>query len=155
MRLLARPWLRAGFIAVIAAFCAYGLVAEWPQTHAALAEMNWFTVASAGLAALAGSGCMLFAWRTLLADLGSQLTVRAATRVISVSQLGKYLPGAVWAFAAQLELAKDYEVPRRRCATTVVTSLTESSPRASKTRCRKAVPISSPVFSSIHRRTKK
>ena len=123
-RLLARPWLRAGFIAVIAAFCAYGLVTEWPQTHAALAHMNWFSVASAGLAALAGSGCMLLAWRTLLADLGSPLTVKAATRVISISQLGKYLPGAVWAFAAQLELAKDYQVPRRRCATTVVTSLT-------------------------------
>jgi uncharacterized membrane protein YbhN (UPF0104 family) len=123
-RLLARPWLRAGFIAVIAAFCAYGLVTQWPATHAALANMNWFTVGTAGIAALAGSGCMLLAWRVLLADLGSQLTVKAATRVMSVSQLGKYLPGAVWAFAAQLELAGDYQVPRRRCATTVVTSVT-------------------------------
>jgi uncharacterized membrane protein YbhN (UPF0104 family) len=123
-RLLARPWVRAGFIAVIVAFCSYGLVTQWPQTHAALARMNWFTVGTAGLAALAGSGCMLMAWRTLLADLGSQLTVKAATRVMSVSQLGKYLPGAVWAFAAQLELAQDYKVPRRRCATTVVTSVT-------------------------------
>jgi uncharacterized membrane protein YbhN (UPF0104 family) len=123
-RLLARPWVRAGFIAVIVAFCSYGLVTQWSQTHAALARMNWFTVATAGLAALAGSGCMLMAWRTLLADLGSQLTVKAATRVMSVSQLGKYLPGAVWAFAAQLELAQDYKVPRRRCATTVVTSVT-------------------------------
>jgi uncharacterized membrane protein YbhN (UPF0104 family) len=122
-RLLARPWLRAGFIAVIVAFCTYGLITQWPETHAALARMDWLTVASAGAAALAGSGCMLMAWRTLLADLGSQLTVKAATRVISVSQLGKYVPGAVWAFAAQLELANDYEVPRRRCATTVVTSL--------------------------------
>jgi uncharacterized membrane protein YbhN (UPF0104 family) len=123
-RLLARPWLRAGFIAVIAAVCAYGLVTQWPQTHAALARMDWLTVAGAGHCEPVGSGCMLLAWRTLLADLGSQLTVKAATRVISVSQLGKYLPGAVWAFAAQLELAKDYAVPRRRCATTVVTSLT-------------------------------
>jgi uncharacterized membrane protein YbhN (UPF0104 family) len=122
-RLRVSPWLRAGFLAVFAAFCGYGLVTEWPQAHAALTRMNWPPVAVAGVAAVAGSGCMLMAWRTLLADLGSQLTVKAATRVISVSQLGKYLPGAVWAFAAQLELARDYEVPRRRCATTVVTSL--------------------------------
>jgi hypothetical protein len=86
-------------------------------------RMVWYPVLGAGLAAVAGSGCMLLAWRTLLADLGSPLTMRAATRVISVSQLGKYLPGAVWAFAAQVELARDYAVPRRRCATTVVTSL--------------------------------
>src|SRR5262249_6639315 len=78
----------------------------------------------AGIMAAAGSGCMLMAWRTLLADLGSALPVKAATRVMSVSQLGKYLPGAVWAFAAQVELARDYEVPKRRCATRVVTSRT-------------------------------
>jgi hypothetical protein len=34
-----------------------------------------------------------------------------------VGQLGKYVPGAVWAVAAQVELARDYGVPRRRSAT--------------------------------------
>jgi hypothetical protein len=122
-RLWAHPWLRVGFVIVVAACCAYGLMAEWPQVHAALAGMNWLPVVGAGLAAVAGSGCMLLAWRALLADLGSPLTKRAATRVMSVAQLGKYLPGAVWAFAAQVELARDFEVPRRRCATTIVTSV--------------------------------
>jgi hypothetical protein len=122
-RLRVSPWLRAGVLAVFAVGCCYGLVSQWPETHAALSQLNWLPVAGAGLAALAGSGCMLLAWRTLLADLGSPLTVTAATRVISVSALGKYLPGAVWAFAAQLELARDYEVPRRRCATTLITSV--------------------------------
>jgi len=108
---------------VVVAFCIYGLVTEWPQAEAAIDRLDWYPVVGAGLAAVAGSGCMLLAWRTLLADLGSTLPMRAATRVMSVSQLGKYLPGAVWAFAAQLELASDYHVPRRRCATTLVTSL--------------------------------
>jgi hypothetical protein len=106
---------------LVAGFCVYGLVAEWPQAHAAMARLRWYPVAGAGLAAVAGSGCMLLAWRTLLADLGSPLTKRAATQVISISQLGKYVPGGVWAFAAQVELASKHEVPRRRCATTVVT----------------------------------
>jgi hypothetical protein len=122
-RLRVSPWLRCGFIAVVVAFCAYGLVVEWPQASTAMGRLEWGPVIGAGLAAVAGSGCMLLAWRTLLADLGSPLGKRAAARVIAVSQLGKYLPGAVWAFAAQVELASDYEVPRRRCATTVVTSL--------------------------------
>jgi hypothetical protein len=122
-RLRTSPWLRAGFVAVVAAFCIYGLVAEWPDAEAAIDGLDWYPVVGAGLAAVAGSGCMLLAWRTLLADLGSPLPMRAATRVMSVSQLGKYLPGAVWAVAAQLELASDYQVPRRRCAATLVTSL--------------------------------
>jgi hypothetical protein len=122
-RLRQSPWLRVGFVAVVAAFCAYGLVAEWPEAHAAMSRLVWYPVVGAGLAAVAGSGCMLLAWRTLLADLGSPLPMGAATRVMSVSQLGKYLPGAVWAFAAQVELASDYQVPKRRCATTIVTSV--------------------------------
>ncbi|HEU5419733.1 MAG TPA: YbhN family protein [Streptosporangiaceae bacterium] len=122
-RLLANPWLRLGFVVLVAGACTYGLVAEWSQAHAALAGMSWYPVIMAGLAAVVGSGCMLLAWRALLADLGSPLSKRAAARVMSVAQLGKYLPGAVWAFAAQVELAGDYEVPRRRCATTVITSV--------------------------------
>jgi hypothetical protein len=122
-RLRSNPWLRVGFVVLVAGACTYGIVAEWPQTHAALARMNWYPVIMAGAAAVAGSGCMLLAWRALLADLGSPLSKRAATRIMSVAQLGKYLPGAVWAFAAQVELARDHEVPRRRCATTVITSV--------------------------------
>jgi uncharacterized membrane protein YbhN (UPF0104 family) len=37
--------------------------------------------------------------------------------VMFIGQLGKYVPGAVWAVAAQVELARDYDVPRRRSAT--------------------------------------
>ena len=60
---------------------------------------------------------MMLAWRALLADLGSPLPLPAAIRVMFVGQLGKYVPGAVWAVAAQVELARDYDVPRRRSAT--------------------------------------
>jgi len=60
---------------------------------------------------------MLMAWRALLAGLGSPLPLPAAIRVMFVGQLGKYVPGAVWALAAQVELARDYDVPRRRSTT--------------------------------------
>jgi hypothetical protein len=63
---------------------------------------------------IAGLGCMLLAWRALLAGLGSPLPLPAAIRVMFIGQLGKYVPGAVWALAAQVELARDYDVPRRR-----------------------------------------
>jgi glycosyltransferase 2 family protein len=43
--------------------------------------------------------------------------------VMFVGQLGKYVPGAVWAVAAQVELARDYSVPRRRSATASLVSM--------------------------------
>jgi uncharacterized membrane protein YbhN (UPF0104 family) len=66
---------------------------------------------------------MMMAWRALLADLGSPLPVPAAARITFVGQLGKYVPGAVWSFAAHVELAYDRQVPRLRGAASVVMAL--------------------------------
>ncbi len=111
------PWLRAGLLAVAVGLAVYGLASQWTQVHAALGKLAGYDVAGAALAVIAGLGCMLLAWRALLSDLGSPLPLPAAIRVMFVGQLGKYVPGAVWALAAQVELARDYDVPRRRSAT--------------------------------------
>jgi glycosyltransferase 2 family protein len=108
------PWLRAGLLAVAAGLAVYGLASQWDQVHAALARLAWYDVAGAAACVIAGLGCMLLAWRALLAGLGSALPLPAAIRVMFIGQLGKYVPGAVWALAAQVELARDYDVPRRR-----------------------------------------
>ena len=115
MRDLTRnPWLRAGLLAVAAGLAVYGLASQWDEVHAALAKLAWYDVAGAVACVIAGLGCMLLAWRALLAGLGSPLPLSAATRVMFIGQLGKYVPGAVWALAAQVELARDHDVPRRR-----------------------------------------
>ena len=117
------PWLRAALLAGAAGLAVYGLVSQWPQVHAALGQLDGWDVAGAVVSAIAGLGCMMLAWRALLADLGSPLPLPAAIRVMFVGQLGKYVPGAVWAVAAQVELARDYAVPRRRSATAGVVSM--------------------------------
>ena len=105
------------------AFCGYGVAIEWPGVQATLGQLRWYTVAGSVAAALAGAGAMMMAWRALLADLGSPLPVLAAIRVTFVSQLGKYVPGAVWSFAGHVELGYDHSVPRLRGAATVVMAL--------------------------------
>jgi glycosyltransferase 2 family protein len=116
-RLRESGWLRGGLLVVAVGLAVYGLASQWTQVHADLSKLAWYDVTGAALCAIAGLGCMMLAWRTLLADLGSPLPLPAATRVMFVGQLGKYVPGAVWAVAAQVELARDYQVPRRRSAT--------------------------------------
>jgi uncharacterized membrane protein YbhN (UPF0104 family) len=122
-RLASSPWLRGGLLAVVLMFCGYGLYTEWPQVTAGLARLQWYDVAGSLAATMAGTTCMMLAWRAILADLGSPLPLRAAARINFVAQLGKYVPGAVWAFAAQVELSHDYQVPRRRSLASVATSL--------------------------------
>ena len=117
------PWLRAALLVLAAGLAVYGLASQWTQVQAALAELDGWDVAGAAVSAIAGLGGMLLAWRALLADLGSRLPVPAAIRVMFVGQLGKYVPGAVWAVAAQVELARDYAVPRRRSGTASVVAM--------------------------------
>jgi len=121
--LAGRPWVRLTLLAIVLACCGYRLHAQWPQVTSALDRMRWYSISLSIAAAIAGSACMMLAWRAVLADLGSPLPARVAGRINFTAQLGKYVPGAVWAFAAQVELGHDYQVPRRRSFASVVVSL--------------------------------
>jgi hypothetical protein len=68
-------------------------------------------------AVLAGLFASAMVWRALLTDLGSRLPMRAAQHVFFLGQLGKYLPGSVFAVAAQMELGRDQGVSRARTGT--------------------------------------
>jgi uncharacterized membrane protein YbhN (UPF0104 family) len=114
---------RLALLALILAFCCYGLVREWPTIVPMLDKLHWYSIAASAVCAAAASGCMMLAWRALLADLGSPLPVLVAARVTFVSQLGKYVPGAIWSFAAHVELGHDYQVPRHRGAASVLMAL--------------------------------
>jgi len=123
IRVRASPLARLGILVVVLACCGYALAVEWPGVHAALGRMRWYALVGSVAAAMAGAGAMMLAWRALLADLGSPLPVATTTRITFVGQLVKYVPGAIWSFAAHVELGYDHCVPRRRGAASVVTAL--------------------------------
>jgi uncharacterized membrane protein YbhN (UPF0104 family) len=122
-RVLSDPRLRVGMLLVVLGCCSYGLYTEWPLVVPALSRLRWYAVAASLAAAMTGTSCQMLAWRTILADLGSPVPVRTAARISFVAQLGKYVPGGVWAVAAQVELGHDYRVPRRRSLAAVLVSL--------------------------------
>lgn len=122
-RARASSHVRLALLAVVGACCGYGLAVEWPGVRTALNRTSWYAVAGSVAAAMAASGAMMLAWRALLADLGSPLPVATAAKVTFLGQLGKYVPGAIWSFAAHVELGYDQDVPRRRGAASVVAAL--------------------------------
>jgi hypothetical protein len=52
-------------------------------------------------------------WRTVLGGLGVRLEIRTSARVFFVSQIGKYVPGAVWPLVLQVESSRRYGADRR------------------------------------------
>ena len=51
-------------------------------------------------------------WKCSLRELGGSVTVPSAMKIYLVGQLGKYIPGSVWAFVVQMELARAASVQR-------------------------------------------
>ena len=123
LRVLASKWMRSGLLAIILAFCCYVLATEWPKVRPTLGQMHVYSLAGSFVAAMLASGCMMLAWRAILADLGSDLPPSVTARITFLSQLGKYVPGAIWSFAAHVELGHDYQVPRRRGAASVIVAM--------------------------------
>jgi len=116
-RLVRSRLLRVGFVVAAVALCALAITQYGSEISAAAVDIGWLSIAGALVAALAGTGFSLLAWRRVLTELGSPLPLSAAVRVFSLSQLGKYIPGSVWPFLAQVELGREHGVPRRRTAT--------------------------------------
>lgn len=113
-------WLRLGFLGLVIAFGAVFVASRWDELSTALAKADWRPVVGSVFLGAAGLVASLMAWRALLIDFGSSLSVRIAGRVFFLGQLGKYLPGSVWSVLAQAEMGRAHRVPR---TTTLVVSL--------------------------------
>jgi uncharacterized membrane protein YbhN (UPF0104 family) len=118
--------LRVMLALVALGFLVFGLARNWDETSAAVASLSWWSLAAGFGAVLIGFAFMLLAWQVILAGLGSPLPFRVAARVLYVGQLGKYIPGSVWAFAAMMELAREHGSPPRRTFSSTAIGLVTS-----------------------------
>lgn len=109
--------LRPAAAVVVVAAVVLGVADNWSKVTPHLSNLSagWLLLASSSV--IVGLFATMLSWRALLADLGSPLPLRAALRIFFLSQLAKYVPGSVWPVVAQMELGRDYDVPRKRSAT--------------------------------------
>ncbi|MFN2497117.1 MAG: hypothetical protein ABR608_14615 [Pseudonocardiaceae bacterium] len=66
------------------------------------------------LAAAAGVGAAGLAWRSLLRGVGAPLDLPGTARVFFTGQLGKYIPGTVWAYVAHARLGREHGISASR-----------------------------------------
>jgi uncharacterized membrane protein YbhN (UPF0104 family) len=60
-----------------------------------------------------------FAWQRILAALGSPLRFRRALTILSVTQLGKYVPGKLWFTLGRAAMARSDSVPEAKTLVSV------------------------------------
>ena len=115
--------LRAAFLVAAAAGIGVALHRMWPDVVAALSSVSWGAVILSAALALVFQLTALAAWRTTLTELGSPVPLGTAVHIYLVSQLGKYVPGSIWAGVAMVRLGQDVSIPRSRTAYSFVLSL--------------------------------
>jgi hypothetical protein len=106
--------LRVAFLVLVVVAVVLAVRGQGADLRAAVARTGFAATAGSLLAVLAGLFASAMVWRALLTDLGAHLPLRAALHVFFLGQLGKYLPGSVFAVAAQMELGRDQGVSRNR-----------------------------------------
>ena len=112
MRSSHRPgWLRVTQWLVglaIVGFAARSLVRNWEALRSQPLDFRvapgWLALSA--LVVWCMYAILILAWRTMLAGWGQRLDAWGAARIWTVSSLGKYLPGKVWAVAGMALMAQ-------------------------------------------------
>jgi len=109
-----RRWADVGAIGFVV--LAVGL-AGWtwrdhlPDVADAVGRIAWWRMVLAFGCVIGGLLATAEVWRHCLRPLGSSVSSSAARRIFFPAQVGKYLPGSIWPFVAQMRFAREHGVP--------------------------------------------
>jgi glycosyltransferase 2 family protein len=120
VRLMRSKMVRAAFLVVVLVLLALALYGQAGTLWHQVQRLSWPIVLLALVFCLLGLFFNLMAWRELLADLGSRISIPEAWRIYFIGGLSKYVPGSIWPMLAQAELGADRGIPRSRSALSVV-----------------------------------
>ncbi|WP_024287655.1 lysylphosphatidylglycerol synthase domain-containing protein [Cellulomonas sp. KRMCY2] len=116
--------VRAAFLLVAVALLIVTVARERDAIGAALGRLDPWAVVLSAAGLLVGLLAQMLSWRSLFGGGGvAAPPLRTAGRIYFLGQLGKYVPGSVWALIAQAELGKDHHIGRARSAVVALGAL--------------------------------
>ncbi|MDH2416941.1 lysylphosphatidylglycerol synthase domain-containing protein [Nocardioides sp. CER19] len=109
-------WAKRVALVVVVLLAFYAVYRNYEALRDDLDRLSPAVIAASFVPAVLAMLVSLQVWRVLMAELGAPLPFGAAARVFYISQLGKYVPGTMWSVMAQMELGREFKVPRRTSA---------------------------------------
>lgn len=94
--------------AVVVAAALWTLRGQWSAAVAVAGTVHpdWTPVVAASAIVLAAYGVLILTWRRTVTDAGAALSVGDSANIWFVSNLARYIPGALWQMGALAVLAK-------------------------------------------------
>nr|WP_231868953.1 lysylphosphatidylglycerol synthase transmembrane domain-containing protein [Rhodococcus opacus] len=90
----------------------FAVKSQWAEVRDTIIQLDWWALAVSAVFVFLGMGAAVRAWQHALGALEHPIPAFDAARCYLVGQLGKYLPGSVWAFVLQTELVRRAGVSR-------------------------------------------
>jgi len=115
--------LRIALTVLVVVAALWQLVIHWQEVADTVAGLQWHRALLAQVMIFLGFGCSTLSWQVLLDDLGKPIGLRRGAQIFLVGQLGKYLPGSVWAYVLQIELGHKAGLERARVFAATVFSV--------------------------------
>ncbi|MFE3289621.1 YbhN family protein [Rhodococcus sp. NPDC059234] len=115
--------LRLVVIVAIAVAIVFAVKSQWSAVKDTISQLSWWSLAASALFVFLGMGAAVRAWQHALGALEQPIPAFDAARCYLVGQLGKYLPGSVWAFVLQTELVRRAGVSRAAGFITVLVTV--------------------------------
>lgn len=109
-------------LAVVAA-AIWTVRSHWVEVRDTITEMSWREWVPSFLALPVAIGLSTLSWQFLVDELGERVGFSRGAQIFLVGQLGKYLPGSVWAYVLQMELGRRAGLARARVFTATLFSL--------------------------------
>lgn len=115
---------RGVFLLLAVLLLVFALVRDGDEVGRAFASLTVPGVLGSTLALGLGLFAQMLSWRALFhGSAAADIPTRDAAHVYFVGQLGKYVPGSVWAVVAQADLARRHGVSRLQSATVALAAL--------------------------------
>ena len=122
-----RSWrsaARIAFIVLAVALLIVTVARERSALAAAMQQLSFVALATSALLVVAGLVAQMLSWRALFAEASSEgPSLRASAQIYYIGQLGKYVPGSIWAVVAQSELGLGHRISRSRSAVVALGAL--------------------------------
>jgi hypothetical protein len=110
-------------LTLVIAAAVWQLAVNWTAVVHTVGALKWQRTTLSFLFVLAGVACGTMSWQVLVDGLGIPIGIGRGAQVYLVGQLGKYLPGSVWAYVLQIELGRKAGLARARVFAATVFSV--------------------------------
>lgn len=109
-------------IAIVVAI-VFAVRSQWSEVRDTITSLGIWSLIGSAVFVFLGMGAAVRAWQHALGALEHPIPAFDAARCYLVGQLGKYLPGSVWAFVLQTELVRRAGVSRAAGFTAVLVTV--------------------------------